>query len=85
MSYYRSFQNITGAEWDFIGLFNRCDDTFKWSSMGSYCTMSHNIKISAVIYFVDHLCINMYSHALMDRPSARLETMSLVIHSYVLV
>ena len=30
-------------------------------------------------------CRNMSGHALMGRPAARLETMALLIHSYVLV
>ena len=42
----------------------------------------YGLKLSQEI---GDICKNMSGHALMGRPASRLETMALVIHSYVLV
>ena len=44
-------------------------------------------QYKSLIYYIESSthCRSMSGHAFMDRPAARLETMALVIHSYVLV
>ena len=68
---------------------NKGEATMEWLRKWHQCDIQEkgNLRKDQELIMGDvlYLCRNMSGHVLMGHPDARLETMALVIHSYVLV